>query len=329
MCNAGVYKDGDPCTSILIFDLFLYNAKKYKDKMFNLFFNDYNSDRVLTTKKIIYDIYPNIDKLNNINVYYNDIDVNEYLTEQSFNKLFKKAAATILYVDPYDFGTVKISKIANFLKYNYCEVLFNVFTMDVVRNGIDERIKRCIDCNIINDKDDLISKIAQMLKVSKVKYSFSYEFKNQNNTELYQILYATPNIRGLEKLKEAVWKVFKGKRFHRNKRIGEQEQMCIFTEEDDEQYFLRVYSEEAKELLISSFKNNSVSYEQIETLLLEKTMLREGQLIKNVIQPLIDKGFITKKGKVSNRNYKKDNYEIKGDINENLSKKEYALQDRR
>lgn len=329
MCNAGVYKDGDPCTSILVIELFCKFAKSNPAKLFNVYLNDIDKERVDASKNVIRFLFPKIDNIINLKIYFEEQDVNCYLTNQSYNNSFKSSAATVLYVDPYDFGTVKINNITNFLKYNYSELLFNVFTMDFVRNANDERIKKCIDCSKIIDKADLMDEIAKMLKVPKIKYSFSYQFKNQNNTELYQIFYSTPNIRGLEKLKEAIWKVFKGKRFHRNKRVGENEQICLFTEEDDEKYFLRIYSEEAKDLLMNTFKKNTVTYNQIETLILEKTMLRKGHIIENVIKPLIMCGKIIKLGKVQIKsNYTKDYYEIVGDENEDISEKKYAIQNR-
>lgn len=51
MCNAGIYLDGDFCTSIEVLKLFVASAAIHKDKTFNLYFNDYMvSFLVLLTK---------------------------------------------------------------------------------------------------------------------------------------------------------------------------------------------------------------------------------------------------------------------------------------
>lgn len=318
MCNAGVYEDGDPCTSILVLDLFIINARKYPQKIFNLYFNDISHQRIESTQKVIKYLYPNLNNLLNLNIDYKIMDVNDYLKNQSYNSSFKNNA-TILYVDPYDFGTVQIPNIVNFLKYNYSEVLFNVITSDFVRNGIDDRIRKCIDCSNITNKDELIMEISKQLKVSKVNYSFSYQFKNQNKSEIYQIFYATPHIEGLIKLKDALWEVFKGKKFHRNQPETIYVQECLFDEEDDKEYFESIYSSEAKKLLLKTYCSKTVSYNDIEMLLLEKTMLRKGQILDKVIHPLIAEkkiyklNSVIKNGKVIKNNYTEDKYEIIGD----------------
>lgn len=49
--------------------------------------------------------------------------------------------------------------------------------------------------------------------------------------ELYQIIFVTPSNRGLEKLKEVLWKVFDGKEFHRN--AEETGQLSLFSVDDE------------------------------------------------------------------------------------------------
>ena len=54
-------------------------------------------------------------------------------------------------------------------------------------------------------------------KIKKInKMSFSYIFKNSKKTEMYKIIFITPNIEGIVKLKDAIWKVFGGKLFYFN-----------------------------------------------------------------------------------------------------------------
>ena len=50
----------------------------------------------------------------------------------------------------------------------------------------------------------------------KVKYSFAYPFKTKTNVVLYSIVYSTPHLKGLEKIKDSIWKTFDGKEFYKN-----------------------------------------------------------------------------------------------------------------
>ena len=53
---------------------------------------------------------------------------------------------------------------------------------------------------------------------------------------------------------------------------------------------------------------NELSYEEIEALLIENTMLMQSHIISNVLKPLIKERKIEKTGRVSARNFKADTY---------------------
>lgn len=317
MCNAGVYRDGDLCTSMEILKIFIDFSSKYPDKTFNLFLNDYDGNRINILNKVKSLLLPT--PINNINIYITQKDVNDYLSELPLRYNFNNYCATILFVDPYDFGTVHIDVVKNFIEKHYCELLFNFFISDYERNGIDDRIKKCIEncvnINEINNKEDLINFIFNQLKVGRMEYKFSYKFKNQKNRELYQIIFFTPHIRGLEVLKEALWKVFNGQFYHINIENNES-QMSLFNYESDKNCLLAYHANVAKDILLKSFSSKIMKYNDIEIFLIENTMLSDGQIIKNVLKPLIDEGKIKKLNQVENkRDYKKDSYEIIGGLN--------------
>ena len=131
---------------------------------------------------------------------------------------FAYGKCNLIYVDPYNFGTVQISKLHAILENNYCELLFNLFTSDYVRNIAKDtgRIQKCLGGFKPATKDEFINCVTKELHVGHVKFTFSYSFHTMKNVELYQILYATPSIRGLEVLKDSLWDVFGGEEFHRN-----------------------------------------------------------------------------------------------------------------
>lgn len=307
MCNAGVYRDGDCCTAIEVFSLFKEAARLHKNKTYNLYLNDIDSNRISCINKVIQ--YLNDDVVENLKVYTNNMDVNVYLERLATNdNIFGYGKSVVLYIDPFDFGTVNIPIVSKVLKNNYCEVIFNFFISDYVRNIKKDknRIRACINNGNVETKEDIINYMRKSLSVGKIQYFFAYQFKTITNVELYQIIFVSPNIRGLEKLKEVLWKVFDGKEFHRNQ--VETAQMSLFTEEDETQMRLDSYAYEAKELLCFNMTEKEMSYEEIEVLLIENTMLMQSHIINNVLKPLIKEGKIKKMGRVSARNFKADTY---------------------
>lgn len=309
MCNAGIYKDGDLGTSMEVLLLFIDSAKLHTDKQYNLFLNDYDFKRIDVIEKLLKCL--NKDNIHNLNIFISNDDVNVYLKKyDEFNKYLKYNASTVLFVDPYDFGTVVIDNMKKFLNSYYCELIFNFFSSDFVRNGIDARIRKCIGDVDVKNKDELIKFIEQSFRTGKIKHVFSYKFNTLTNTEIYQIIFATPSYKGLDVLKTSLWEVFNGKFCHRNF-VKDESQMSLFTQEDDKNFLLEAHANEAKIMLLNEYKGITVPYSKIEIFLAEKTMMKTSQYLSSVVKPLIKEGKIKKCGNVSRKsNYKEDSYDF-------------------
>lgn len=316
MCNAGVYKDGDACTALEVIGIFNELAKQFPSKRFVVYLNDINSKRIDNFNKI-YQKHIVPQKSLNLLVYLKDKDVNDYLdmiiaSSQNKQGLFAYGKCNLIYVDPYNFGTVQISKLHNILEKNYCELLFNLFTSDYVRNIAKDtgRIQKCLGGFKPATKDEFINYVVNELRVGHIQYTFAYSFHTVKNVELYQILYATPNIRGLEILKDSLWDVFDGEEFHRNHapKISDVEQISMFDDEDPKEQRLREYAQEARRIICEEFKGQIVEYAVIEQKILEETMLKDSQIIEPVLKPLIDEEKIRKCNNVRKTNFKKDSY---------------------
>lgn len=314
MCNAGIYKDGDACTALEVINIFNDLAKTYPAKDFVVYLNDYDEKRVNIFKKILRSC---IVPAKNLYAKIQNIDVNLYLDTIANNRqknyeLFGYGGCTLLYVDPYNFGTVQISRLQNILKNNYCELLFNLFTSDYVRNIAKDsgRIQNCLGGFKPATKDEFIDYVVNALRVGPIQYTFAYSFHTMKNVELYQILYATPSIRGLEVLKDSLWDVFDGVEFHRNHapKTSDIEQISMFDDEDPKEQRLREYAQEAKRIVCEEFQSQTVEYAVIEQKILEETMLKDSQIIEPVLKPLIAEEKIKKCNNVRKSNFKKDSY---------------------
>lgn len=313
MSNAGAYKDGDCCTSIEVLQVFCQLAVRYPHKHFRVMCNDNDAEKIAILEKVAANI---VDCPANVQVNTSSLDVNEYLAHLSKNPIignynvFGYGCSTILYVDPYNFGTVEIPAISSILEKYYCELIFNFFTSDFTRNIKRDsgRIQKCLGGEAITTLPGLFEYMRKMLRVGRIRYLFSYEFHIANNVELYQIVFATPNKLGLEKLKETLWKVFNGAEYHRNRK--DLEQTSLFSDDYDQRLFLDNYAREAQSLLVQYFNGQQLSFSEIEEFLIEYTMLGGTHIIDYVLKPMIASGQVIKRGMVGSRNYKKDCYMI-------------------
>ena len=311
MSNAGVYSDGDVCTAVEVLKIFVETARNYPDKIFNVLFNDYNIDSVRISKDVCA-IY--VGQLpSNVRVYFDQMDVNLYLkTLKTSYDIFGYSSKTILYVDPYDFRTVQLSVLRDLLQDTYCELIYNFFTSDAVRNGIDPGIAKALGGQYeFKNTGELINFVVDMLTVGFMKYHLAYTFRNSKNVELYQILFITPHSKGLDKLKQAIWDTFKGQEYYRTD-ATHAGQLSLFSEQDDREYWAKTHASEAMTILKTKYAGKIVPYDEIENVILPQSLLMSSQIINYLIKPNIDIGNIVKQNQVKTKsNYKNDSYLIK------------------
>lgn len=310
MCNAGIYEDGDLGTCLRVLQLFERFSNEYPDKNFNLILNDYDEKRIGQCEMLSHRVCKKAFNETNLRVVFQKKDVNEFLTQHNmFKILLNDSAANIIFIDPYNIRTVKINNVKYFAKNYYCEIFFNVFSSDLFRNSSSEKIKEALSSNSLSTRAELDDYICQNLKIGRMRFCIPYSFRTVNNSEIYQIVYLTPSEAGLKKLKDVFWRTFDGKSFHRN-HYGKNEQLSLLSKEESQDYVLSTYVEYAKELCCKKLSGQRVNYKMIEILILENTMLREGQILQSVLKPLIACGKIKKLNTTSKQDYKHDDYYV-------------------
>lgn len=321
MCNAGIYKNGIKGTCIEVIELFIEYAKENQSKQFYVFLNDYDKDKIKVLKELI----SNYNMPNNFRINITDKDVVEYLSLLIEKKTFSNSCFTLLYTDPYNFGIPNLlTTIKTFIDEFYCELLFNYFSSDVTRNKNNTSAKNKMskikyelssvitDINIDDDANkEILNKLISTYKDTKnIKYSFAYRFNNTNNTELYYIIFFTPNKRGLELIKESIWEVFNGEESFKKQIDIDKSQLKLFNTDD---LLISTYSGPMKESIIKlAYERGELSYGDIETYVLENSLLKDSHIIKPIINPLLECGILEKitPAGVRKNNYKESKYKI-------------------
>lgn len=325
MCNAGIYKNGIKGTCIEIIELFIEYAKEYQSKQFYVFLNDYDRDKI----RVLNELISNYNMLNNLKISIKNKDVVEYLSLLIEKNTFSNSCFTLLYTDPYNFGIPNLlTTIKTFIDTFYCELLFNYFSSDVTRNKNNKSAKNKMskiknelssvitDINIDDDQNkEILNKLISTYKNTKnVKYSFAYRFNNTNNAELYYIIFFTPNKRGLELIKESIWAVFNGEESFKKQIDIEKSQLKLF---DTDDLLISTYSGPMRESIIKlALDKGELSYEDIETHVLENSLLKDSHIIKPIINPLLETGILEKitPDGVRKNNYKESKYKINNKV---------------
>ncbi len=330
MSNAGIYKNSYLSTSIEVLNVFVKYAKRHEDKCFFLLANDYDSDKVSTMEKIfkLYQEQFNKVGISNIKIDINCADACEYLSKlnANYNLEYIKGAnkSILLYVDPYNFINKKLAfSVEEFISKNYCELILNFYCNDYSRNvnNIKARdhqneIKEFLkDFCKLNEKEsisaiDLRDHFTNLLlKNTKMKYYYVVIMKNEKNAPLYYLIFLTPSIRGLEKVKEATWNIIGyHEEYCANYKERDPNQLNLFNETPEDEAFVdALYRLES---IFNKYNGQELSFEEIEVICLQKTFMKSTHVINRVIKPLIKVNKMIKKGNVGKINFKKDKYLI-------------------
>ena len=240
--------------------------------------------------------------------------------EKQLNNNIKKSI--LLYVDPYNFVTKELlDALFNFTTKIYSELILNFFSSDVTRNISNEfayKKKESLNKVVTNytpyEEDEKISANQLMYSVidrftesTKLKYKYFFQIKNSKNVEQYYLIYFSPNLKGLIKLKNAVWKLYGPST--NNKKINIEIYNYDLFGNTSYDYIKNDNLNKVKNYL-NQHVGNCLSFSEIEKIVLESTIFNDSHVITEIITPLIQEGVLTKLNLISARNYKKDSYRI-------------------
>jgi three-Cys-motif partner protein len=143
--------------------------------------------------------------------------------EQVLNQLEKSGAdlaPTFAFLDPFGFSGLPMELIGRLLKCKKCEVLIT-FMAGFVRRFHDELREPALNelfateewkrVSEINDPDEKLRFLvglyeSQLKKLGGAQYVRSFGMIGESNQIIYYLVFATKHLKGLELMKEAMWK---------------------------------------------------------------------------------------------------------------------------
>ena len=199
---------------------------------------------------------------------------------------------TFAFIDPFGWSGVPFDLIRRILSYPRCEVLITFMYEEINRflghpdqvnnfnsyfgTGEWEAIIREADPRQRNrGLHDLY--LRQLRNSAKVRYVRSFEMRNDRDVTDYFLFYATNNLLGLKKMKEAMWKVDKSGEFKFSD-ATDPRQMVLFGTEPR--------ADVLKDQLIKRFRGRETTIGEIEEFVVSETAFRETHYKRQVLKPL-------------------------------------------
>jgi three-Cys-motif partner protein len=129
-------------------------------------------------------------------------------------------APSLVFIDPFGFSHTPFATIKRILANKRCEVLINLMyeevnrflSLSTVSGDLDELFgtnswRAVVNISGANERRKAIHDIYLSQLKMAARYVQSFEMRNKTNSTDYFLFFATNNLKGLEKMKEAMWKV--------------------------------------------------------------------------------------------------------------------------
>ncbi len=200
---------------------------------------------------------------------------------------------TFAFIDAFGWTGFPFAIVRDILRRRSCEVLINFMYEEINRflslpdqeENFDKLFgcpdwRACIAVSRPAERNRALRELygAQLRK--HAKYVRTFEMRNRANTVDYYLFFATNDLTGLKRMKEAMWKVDTAGDYVFSD-ATDQAQSTLFSEPDFA--YLR-------RLIIQRFQGQQARIEDIETFVLAETAFRETHFKQQILKPLEAEG---------------------------------------
>lgn len=219
----GVYSRGEDGSPVIAMQVAVNHVllPHFKEIMF--FFIEKDNKRAKVLEEVLKKRFPNLPK----NMKYRVIGAEfaptfEHVLDE-LDKIGASLAPTFAFLDPFGFSGFPIKLIGRMMTCEKCEVLIT-FMAGFVRRFLDDYRENALNdlfgtdewkkAKTITDSDERLNFLIdlyerQLSKVGNVRYVRGFGMIGEHNQIIYYLVYGTKHWRGLEVMKEAMWKADK------------------------------------------------------------------------------------------------------------------------
>jgi three-Cys-motif partner protein len=210
----------------------------------------------------------------------------------------KNLAPSFVFIDPFGFSQTPFKTVAKVLANPRCEVLVNFMYEEVNRFiSLEEHAE---------DFDKLFGttewrsvrslsgpshrrKAIHDIYLKQLKtcaaYVHSFEMLNKGNSTDYFLFFATNSLKGLEKMKEAMWKVDDTGSFQFSDHYDARGLMSLFSAQPN--------LAPLREAILKTFAGRQISIEQLQDWVTAETEFLQKHLKRQILAPMEDAGEVS------------------------------------
>jgi three-Cys-motif partner protein len=205
----------------------------------------------------------------------------------------KRLAPAFVFIDPFGFTGIPFNLIKRIMGNEKCEVLITFMYEEINRFIGDEKLWEDLTATFGTDKwkeviteDDPKKREfslhgiykKQLEEEANIKYVRSFKMTNKINKTDYFLFYGTNHIKGLTKMKAAMWKIDESGTFNFSDATYNPAQPMLF--ELTPNYY------DLEKMIRKEFDKKTVSITELENYIITQTPYRETHYRKHVLRPM-------------------------------------------
>jgi three-Cys-motif partner protein len=202
-------------------------------------------------------------------------------------------APSLVFIDPFGWSHTPFRTVKRIMQNPRCEVLITFMYEELNRflshpdhaETYDELFGTDEWRTVlpVHDPDQRRRRIhdiylKQLREAAEIEYVRSFEMLNQTNHTDYFLFFGTHQIRGLEKMKEAMWRVDPSGRFQFSDFTNAKETLNLFA--DDPGYAI------LKQMILAEFQGEEASIEKVSDFVVTHTPFLRTHIKKQILKPM-------------------------------------------
>ena len=208
----------------------------------------------------------------------------------------KRIAPSLVFIDPFGFSHTPFHIVQRIMQNRRCEILITfmykeinrflkhpdqVETYDVLFGTTEWR--KVLEIADPDQRRRLIHDMYRdQLRGAGIQYVRSFEMLNAGNRTDYFLFFGTNNLRGLEKMKDAMWKADPAGSFHFSDFTDANKTGKLFLDQPD--------FPQLKGMILARFKGNAVSIEELTEFVISDTPFLGSHFKTQILKPMESQG---------------------------------------
>jgi three-Cys-motif partner protein len=290
----GQYSLGEDGSPIVVLKAARDHTNPMKAELVCIFVEN-DLDRCKHLKKVLDDLAPTLPSWIKYAAVHGRFDEHLTKTLNVIEAQKKVLAPAFVFIDPFGFSHTPFKTVSKVLGNSRCEVMVNFMYEEVNRfisleehaQNFDElfgtsewrRVRSLSDPS--QRRKEIHDIYLGQLKTCAM-YVHSFEMLNQGNSTDYFLFFATNNLKGLEKMKEAMWKVDDTGSFQFSDHYDARGLMSLFSAQPN--------IAPLRDAILKTFGGQQISIEKLQEWVIAETEFLPKHLKRPVLAPMEDDG---------------------------------------